>query len=51
METDSFIMEISPQDGRKLESVENRIRDIFIQCLVYLIKQLLHSLLLDASLW
>ena len=34
METDDFITENFPQNGRKLESVENKIRDIFIQCLV-----------------
>ena len=34
METDNFITENFPQNGRKLESVENKIRDIFIQCLV-----------------
>ena len=35
METNNFITEHSPQNGRKLESAENRIPDIFIQCLVF----------------
>ena len=26
---------IFTQDGRKLESIENKVRDIFIQCLVF----------------
>ena len=34
METDNFIMENVPSNGHKLESVENKIRDIFIQGLV-----------------
>ena len=35
METDSFIMKIFPQNGRKLESEENKYRNIFIQYLVF----------------
>ena len=35
METDNFITEIVPKNGQKLESVENKISDIFIQCLVF----------------
>ena len=35
METDNFTTKIFPQNGLKLESVENKIRDIFIQCLVF----------------
>ena len=35
METGNFITESSTQSGRKLESVENKVRDIFIQCLVF----------------
>ena len=35
METDNFITEIVPQNGRKLESVEDKISDTFIQCLVF----------------
>ena len=32
METDNFITENFPQNGQKLESLENKIRDIFMQC-------------------
>ena len=35
METDNFFTENFPLNGRKLESVENKIRDNFIQCLVF----------------
>ena len=35
METDNFITEnFHLKSGRKLESVENKIRDIFIHCLL-----------------
>ena len=34
METNIFITENFPQNGRKLESVENIVRNVFIQCLV-----------------
>ena len=34
METDNFVAEFFPQNGRKLESKEIIIHDIFIQCLV-----------------
>ena len=35
METVILSREIFPQKGRKLESVENKIRDIFSQCLLF----------------
>ena len=35
METDNFIGEFFPQNGRKLESIEIKIQDTFIQCLVF----------------
>ena len=51
MDTDSSIMDIFPQNGLKLELVENKIRDIFILYKYwYLIKQLFHPRLLDMSL-
>ena len=53
MELVILSQKIFPQNGRKLELVENKIRNIFIQCLVvfwYLIKQLFHSRLLEYEL-
>ena len=35
METDNFITESFPENGRKLESIEIKIQDIFIQSLVF----------------
>ena len=35
METNIFMTEIFSQNGRKLESVDNIVRNIFIQCLVF----------------
>ena len=35
METDNDITEISPQNGQKLESVETKIRDTFVQHFVF----------------
>ena len=35
METDNFIAEFSSQNGRKLELIEIKIQDTFIQCLVF----------------
>ena len=35
METDNFITENFPENGRKLESTEIKIQDIFIQSLVF----------------
>ena len=35
METDNFITVNSPSKSLKTRVVENRIRDIFIQCLVF----------------
>ena len=46
MKTDNFIMKIFPKNRRKLESVENRIRDKFG---ILKIKQLFHSRLLEMS--
>ena len=51
METDKFVTEnFPPQIRRKLKSEENKIRD-FLSSVLYLIKQLFHSRLLDMSLW
>ena len=35
METDNFITENFPENGRKLESIEIKIKDIFIQSLAF----------------
>ena len=35
METNNFITEMFPQNGRKLESLDNITRDIFIQFLAF----------------
>ena len=39
-----------PQNGRKLESVKNKNSRYFLSSVLYLIKQLFHSRLLDMSL-
>ena len=39
-----------PQNGKKLESLENKIRySVYLSSVWYLIKQLFHSRLLDIS--
>ena len=50
LDSDNLITENFPRNGLKLESVGNKIRGIFIQCLVFNKTTIFHSRLLDVSL-